>query len=697
MKNTIKFDDFLLLLQNYILDTFKVLRSDFKDIDKINNIRLNLLQNVTDNVIIDHLNSLKVTKQAQFFLLENIKKIDINNNKSVTLEKISQIFNKINEIVNEYGQLTTGNIFFEQVLDSENIHLKKNDSVIMSIKNKKKCEENYKADSFNIVLDLDVHKTFEQYIHATSNIDTQVGQGKLLFNVNNQKNQHIYIIEKTIKNKYNGQLIDINDNKYRKLNLLPFVSIISKIVPLLSNLTAHENLVYFFRTPLIIMGDCDDVYFDYNKKMASFFTENIIDERQWFFSDYFPRAQAPEIRSKIIFFLKEYTIEMINLIKLNDIGNGIQNNEKIIVQQLYNLIKSLIFFDKVDGKVDFDYIEVTSAFLEKSEYYNNNYENLNLRTFDIINETPIEEIKGINDLKITFAKKIILEALKLRYTDENQNDYSASSFMKEISNEIIGEKSNIDLFFKKSENEDVQDLINIPEFKKILNNDFTKNLESNWDKLLNTFLFGFPNILRNENIHFESKIDKEYFYLLLYVFATCTEKIYFFNNFYLHLQKHGASGYENLCNLKEGTWQIYLLFEYFYPLNNLKWDNKKELKIKRIIHRYAFYHATEDMYEYYIAEKGIEYLEDLQNEIENYELSLSDISFFNNILDIKDKYNLSPNALSGFLKSYLSDHILLSFVDYLDSVKKDNNLKQSILWILSNKNFDDFLFIKVMA
>lgn len=695
MNKKIKFNDFLLSLEKHIIETFEELRNDIDDHELINNCRLKFTnKNVSNDIIIDNLNSLNVTREAQLFLLDNIKNINISNDKSITLEKIAKVINKIKEIVDEFGGLEKGDIFFDKVFNKGNIFLK-NELIIQKIKNQTKCEENYKADSFNIIIDLEENKAFEQYVHATSNMNTKEGQGKLLFHVNNQKNQHIYIIEKIIKDKHNGSLIAQNNNQYRKLNLLPFVSMISKIVPLLSNLTAHENLLYFFRTPLIIMGDYDNVYKNYNTEIASFFSKNSIDERQWFFSDYFEKEEEYNIHSNIIFFLKNYTVEMVNLIKLDCLNDYVQKNEKNILQQLYNTIKSVIFFDRTNDEEDKLYIKKISVFLEKVEYYDSNYEDLQLKSFNVIKEIPINKIDEIKDIINQCKAKTILEFLKLRDENRYAFDHSLYDFIYEMKNYILDKNSKLDELLIESEYKNIYDIIKTENFRKLLNNDFINNLEIKWNDLANVFLFGFPNLLRNNHINFENEENKVYFHFLLLLFIRRTEKKAFFKIFYTHLKINGGGGFENLLNLRDESWPLFFLFEYFYPLNNLKWDVKIDLEIKRIIHRYAFFHATENIYNSFMEKNEINSIEDLQHSINMLETKVDDNAFFSNILNIKNKYNISPRIYSSLLKDNLSEYILLSFADYLEKTNKDNYLRQSILWILSNKSFDyDYWFMK---
>lgn len=688
-KDNIKFELFLDILDAEIKKYFEIYN---KQIDKSFLIKIRTLKEFeqfneySDAHIMGMISYPYVQEKIQFFLIENFKYIEKDNKdtKSIFFEKLAQLFNKINDIIDQYLDKNLADIKIKKIFNNKKITYLKEENIISKIKKQNRYKESYSADSHNIIIDFGYNKCFEQYVHATSNVDTQSGQGKLIFNINDHDNQNIYIIDKIIKNNHKGFLFKEESVLNKNINLLPFLSIISKITPLLSKITSNENLIYFFRTPLILIDDKENVCSEYNKIMASFYSKKKICEREWYYSFFFERRNEDKIKFDILNYLKKYTLEIIGIIDFDNINGNLQSNEKLILQQLYNLVKSVIFF----GNKDDDYKNKTSDFVNKVLFYNNNYENLKIKDFNMIKKFSIENVLELDSIKKKCYMKMKLEVLKQKCNRSEIEKYLFANFLEEIEKELMFKNSDISSFLRKNKDKNFDEVVESKEFKNILIEN--KNLDMN--SLADLVYHDFPKIFIKDIFKCKDS-DKSLIYLLFFLFIEKSDRDLFLDSFYLNLENNASYGYGHFKEIDDPYLRIYVLFEFFYPMNQLNWSIKKDIKLKRIIHKYAFYYSSQKLSNLLDELMDKNNLKDtdvnsvLDSTIEFYESQVSDEIFFNELLELEKKYNLSPIDYAIFLKNNLHQYILILFLEFLEKNKKEIYLKQAIQWLLSNKYF----------
>lgn len=629
----------------------------------------------------------EVIKLARLFLLDEIHKIKFKNNLSLNFEKIAGIFNKIEQIV--------GNLFFIESQKNENLYLKgmfnhkiKFDSnrcqnVLNEILNQSSFKSNYLADSFDLVRDIENKSTFGQYIHATTNCDTQSGQGRILFNVNGYNNQHIYIIDRLLSNNHNGNLLDSKSNATSIINLLPFISMITKITKSAAKKTLNEELTYFFRTPLIIVGD--DCFKDFNKDMASFYSKKYFPtEYEWFFSNFFEKNEKDNIYKQVKNYLKKITMQIIELIKIPEIKNVLQANEKIILQQLYNTIKTIIFFEEKDNDIDYAYIEKTSEIINKISYYDYSFENLNLLNVkyfihdDIYNNNNNDLVNIKQRMKNKFAHRVTIDT-------ENILKYDLSSFITSLMASIGFNHKKVNEFIVKNENERLYNVLQTPKIRNILDKYFLNQPLSYEYDLMKLFAFyqiDFPDFLNySKNIFFETSEAKEAYFLLFVSFFSKTETFAIKTILLDNIGRFFGHGFEYLENKDHLAFRFFLFGEFFFQ-SNLKLDDAKTFRVNKIIYKYTFpYLAHQILYD----EPSI--LEKINQSIAENKIEENDNDLFHSIIETYYAYNFIPVEYARFIVENLGMAHVFYFIEYLNSIFDKSALKESLLWFTLHRDF----------
>lgn len=540
---------------------------------KIEDLFNNIENFVSNKKIVDILSMKLITQETQYFLLENLKKLEINNNKSLSFEKTAKLINNINDITDYYSTNS-------EIIDEAATIFKKNISEYIlhnpldKIKKIDKVESKYLVDSENILLDLDSNKTFSQYIHATSNTDTDQGQGKLLFDSDySDNNKNVYIISKIINKNHKGNLFkDKNNSKY--FNLLPFISMINKITTQKTNKTLNENLNYFFKTALIIIGD--DIWEEYCKDIIKIYTDEPIDIRAWIFSNNFIYREDTDITSGIINYLKSITIKIISNINLLSISQGLQDNELLILKQLHRLIKTIIFFMHKEDMVDIFYIQNTRFILDLIEERDKNYNSINLKNISYENHYRLtydmmEDYQGIHQILMMKSPLILLNEYNEKmdvydYIIELCKAYNFSQDSKDI--------------LEKYKDCDIKEIILNEKliFSRIFEPKFFDDLEVGLNIFEQFVFFDFPSF-SPEKFNIKNQADLEILFLLFFIYIYKSDDA-LIKRIILYAQRDFFYDYKYMINRK--SWKIFLISRMLSFTKGFNFSDKQKLNIKRI-------------------------------------------------------------------------------------------------------------------
>lgn len=632
----------------------------------------------------------EVIPKTQKYILDEIINLKIKDNEaSLTYEKVAQLINYIEDIV-EY-ELNKKNLGanFEKLkhifVDTFNFNLIEN--VLEEIKNKTKCEASYVIDSKNTVRDLKHQRTFEQYVHATANSDTKDGQGKLLFNVDIIEHKHIYILNTIIKEAYKGTLI-IKNEKISLINLLPFMSMLSKITQNGSKKTLHENLTYLFKTPLIIIGD--KIWKTYNKEIAKIYSLDEIQEYEWFYSEYFEKNAESIIFKQLMIYLKNYTLDVINLIALNNINYNLQNNEKLILQQLYNLTKSIIFFDKENQFIDYDFINKTSELLEQIEFFDSEYSTINIKNFKQISYKKISKEIINSDQNLLHAFHFMRHKMVYEINHLNKSELNFHNFVLELG-KAFNFSDKFSYFINKCKNKSLKEVFQEDKFNKIINNEAFKDKNQTLSILCELIFLNFPTFGKKAaKIKFKNKQEKEDFYLIFFVvlgYLPINKE--FFINFNEKVKSSFAGDYSYIEKLKnEELQRIFLISEILYPQNKLNFDIKEDLKIKEVIYKYIYYYYLNDFSKIDLLEMNNLNGITLEKHKKFDSIIREENFIFEFIMSWFDSEKYIPVEYAQVLMETLSPYIIIKFINYLDKTNNKSYLKESLLWFLSIKNFN---------
>lgn len=654
--------------------------------------------------------------EFKIFLLENIKKLNININISIEYEKLAELICKIEDIFEEeyfYNKdvdLPIYPDFFKNekintLLTSHNGY----ESTYNYIKNINKTKLGYEVDAFNVVRDKNTN--IEMTVHATSRVDTENGQGKQFFYSKNHNEKNIYILNSLINKKHNGKLVS---QKHRIYNLLPFLSMISKICFLSSKISTNENLIYFMKTPVIILGD--DIWENYNSNIANIFTQEEITLSEWFYSTSYKLKNNSDIQNEIFIFFENTLIFMIDNLNKNQIENSLQENERILLQQLYDFSKAVIFlsqeYDREISKIASIKINL---FFEIIENYNNNYGGLKIKN----------NIEYNNYLKIDFINTIYIKP-KILY-DRNDIDITNIYNLCVMKNNNVFEKQ-LNFYSKNNINSiDVflNDVIKSFKFKKV-SFDFSEKID--WDKLLDLYELFFNDIYfgqEKESLDKVFNITQLFRFLIVTNYPTSFQKIYKNKNIFdkeasfekfiyifamaikvlsnkegkkmflkllfdqMKLQKacFPDSYFEMINNENNNDWKILVLSTLFFP-KTLNWNEKESFELKKTIFKYTnFIFLKSDIEKHILFVKYSKISFFLQDEYvkDNIKKILSDDeTFFRYIVKNFKEEKYIPEEFANLIISSSGNYIAMKFIKYLSESKICYTLKDALSWKMSS-------------
>lgn len=327
MKNKKNLNDIIVTLTDFIIKEIEDI-SIIKDDNEVG-----LILHMHDYWNYPHIK--ESVKRVRLFLLEQILEFSPEK-ESIEYEKLSELIVNIDDIYDEYFKKFKGKIS-NNILDNSSLQ------IIDRIKNQNSYKAKGIVDATNQILDFNKNRLFTLNVHATSNTKTQTGQGMLFFNAENSAITHIkniYIIKKLIVENNQGKLFKEGEN-INILNILPFLSMLQKICYSSSSINNNYNLVYFMKTPLIIIGD--DYWKEYNQNIASVYIQNS-DLNNWFYNYYYDENYSNNLERKVLTLLYLLAIQMVNLIQLNHINDALTSKEKECLSHLYNFIKAIEYF-----------------------------------------------------------------------------------------------------------------------------------------------------------------------------------------------------------------------------------------------------------------------------------------------------------------------------------------------------------------
>lgn len=639
-----------------------------------------------------------IEREIQLFLLNNISRIEIKTNKSLYFEKIAKLINSIDDITDYLLNKDTVNydIFNNKIISYDLFK-----DPLFKIINTDKIENNYIVDSQNTFIDSKYKKNiFSQYIHATCNLDTDEGQGKLLFDLNTSVNKNIYVISKLINTKHSGSLIK---NNHQLFNLLPFLVMINKITTAKSTKTLHENLYYFFKTPLIIIGD--NVWQQYNLNIANIYSKEPLCIRDWFYSEYFPKKTENHVVLEIINYLKNYSLDLINNIDHHFILRGLQQNEKIILKQLHRFIKSIVYFMKKYSIKDSSYEKKIKNILSLIELRDKDYESLNLKNISYDNNISLPIMKNL-PIHHLFNIKTCSELTK-RYNKLN----TLSDFIIELGSSM-GFSNNFKNMFLTYKDEKLKNiLLNQKDyFSNIFNENFYNNIDINLSKFEQFIFLNFPSF-NEKKIKIKNKKEKEKFFLLFFIHIYNLEET-FKTNILLYIKRDFFNGSTDFLFSKR--WKFYLITKLLFP-DDLNLGNKNNLKLKAVLFKYITYSCIQDNpilllrakkvinrfklenniqdqfrinrniklpYELFIEQNGQSITNKNLSTFEFIQEWLNDELIFKLMADFFDCNNILPIDYAKYLINTFLPEFLIRFIENLDNNHKF--LKDSLLWFLSN-------------
>jgi hypothetical protein len=391
-------------------------------------------------------------KRTQTYLIDNLKNVEVNSKSlstpAVEYEKLAEIIAKIEDIYEErYIGFNKNKIVNLKVSKNLNNVLMRRFGYIDYIKSINKCKKGYITDASNLVRDFDSKKTFNLYVHATARKDTEGGQDKQIFYLPKTNTKNIYIINRIVAKNHKGSLF--TSNNYDNLNLLPFLSMLSKICFNNANTSENENLIYFMNTSLIIVGD--ESFLNYNERVKNIFNDKI-SLRDWFFNKDYQKNEEVHLVKHLMLFLIETVLDIIKVIDTNQFKKKLQKDEKTIVEQVDLLIKSILYLsEKHDIAISNNDKELLHYFIDKVEEHHTNYGNINLKKIKYKEENyDIKEVLTLcNQYKSSWMSRQDISSLTYQnFCDQifkifNINEKEKKAYFTNIN------KANIPVNFRK--------------------------------------------------------------------------------------------------------------------------------------------------------------------------------------------------------------------------------------------------------